>query len=130
LLHFNIGDKLIHPQWFAWAPRPSVHWIVPVLAGIPFGWGALAVFLASITYLVDTYQVANGASAVAANGLLRFTLGAVFPLFTIQMYEKLGIHWAGSLFAFISVLLVPVPWIFFWKGRELRKKSHYDTVDY
>lgn len=100
---------------------------MPVLAGIPFGWGALAVFLASVTYLVDTYGVENGASAVAANGFLRFNLGAVFPLFTIQMYQKLGIHWAGSLFAFISVLLIPVPWVFFWKGKQLRQRSHYKT---
>ena len=117
-------------QWFAWAPRPSVHWIVPVLAGVPFGWGTLAVFLASLSYLVDTYQVANGASAVAANGLLRFALGAVFPLFTIQMYENLGIHWAGTIFAFISVAMIPVPWVFFWKGKTLREKSHYDTCPY
>jgi hypothetical protein len=94
---------------------------------VPFGWGALAVFLGSISYLVDTYGVTNGASAVAANGVLRFSLGAVFPLFTIQMYERLGIHWAGSIFAFISVVLIPIPWIFFWKGKELRKKSHYET---
>ena len=103
---------------------------MPVLAGVPFGWGVLAVFLASITYLVDTYQVANGASAVAANGILRFILGAVFPLFTLEMYSKLGIRWAGSLFAFISMAMIPVPWIFFWKGKELRKRSRYDTVDY
>ncbi|OXV05419.1 hypothetical protein Egran_06813 [Elaphomyces granulatus] len=117
-------------KWFAWTPRKSVHWIVPVLAGVPFGWGTLAVFLGSITYLVDTYQVANGASAVAGNGILRFALGAVFPLFTIQMYERLGIHWAGSIFAFISLVMIPVPWIFFWKGKELRKKSRYETSDF
>ncbi|KAH8427775.1 MFS transporter [Aspergillus melleus] len=116
--------------WFAWTPRPSVHWIVPVLAGVPFGWGTLAVFLSSVSYLVDTYGVANGASAVAANGILRFLLGAVFPLFTLQMYQDLGVHWAGSIFAFVSVAMIPVPWIFFWKGRELRRRSFYETVDY
>ena len=25
--------------WFAWTARPSIHWIVPVLAGIPFAFG-------------------------------------------------------------------------------------------
>ncbi len=107
-----------------------MHWIVPVLAGVPFGWGTLAVFLASLIYLVDTYQVANGASAVAANGILRYTLGAVFPLFTIPMYEQVGIHWAGSIFAFISVAMIPVPWVFFWKGSALRERSHYETNNY
>lgn len=35
-------------------------------------------------YLVDTYQALNGASAIAANGLLRYVLGAAFPLFALQ----------------------------------------------
>lgn len=35
-------------------------------------------------YLVDTYGPTNGASAMAANGLLRYTCGAIFPLFTVQ----------------------------------------------
>jgi hypothetical protein len=35
--------------WFAWAPRENVHWIVPVLAGVPFGWGSLDIFVSSRT---------------------------------------------------------------------------------
>ncbi|KAK5997933.1 Polyamine transporter 4 [Cladobotryum mycophilum] len=116
--------------WYAWAPHENVHWIVPVLAGFPFGWGTLANFLACMAYIVDTYGTANGASAVAANGILRFLLGAAFPLFIFQVYQKMGIHWAGSLFAFISVAFIPVPWIFFLKGPELRKRSHYSTATY
>lgn len=113
--------------WFAWTPHKHVHWIVPVLAGVPFGWGCLAIFLSSITYLVDVYQAANGASAIAATGILRYSLGAVFPLFTFQMYDNLGIHWAGSVFGFISIAMMPVPWVFFFKGKVLRARSFYDT---
>ena len=113
--------------WFAWSPRQGVHWIVPVLAGVPFGWGAIAIFISATTYMVEVYQAENGASASAANGFLRYLFGASFPLFTLQMYEGLGIHWAGSVFAFVSLLLLPVPWLFFWKGKELRKRSRYNT---
>lgn len=116
--------------WFAWAPGRNVHWIIPVLAGVPFGWGSLTIFISATTYLVDVYQAANGASAVAANGILRYGFGAAFPLFTIQMYQAIGIHWAGSVFAFVGVAMMPVPWIFFWKGKELRARSHYDTSKY
>ncbi|KAH9206921.1 hypothetical protein DL95DRAFT_279649, partial [Leptodontidium sp. 2 PMI_412] len=52
-------------------------------------------------------------TAIAANGILRYTFGAIFPLFTIQMYEALGIGWAGSVFGFVSLNLAPVPWISF-----------------
>ncbi|KAK4158916.1 polyamine transporter 4 [Cladorrhinum sp. PSN259] len=113
--------------WYAWTPRPSVHWIVPVLAGFPFGWGTLANFLSAMTYIVETYGTANSASAVASNGVVRFALGSVFPLFILQVYENVGIHWAGSIFAFISVAFIPVPWVFFVKGKELRRRSHYPT---
>jgi hypothetical protein len=35
-------------------------------------------------YLIDTYAALTAASAIAANGFLRYALGATFPLFTIQ----------------------------------------------
>ncbi|KAH6707861.1 putative polyamine transporter 4 [Leptodontidium sp. MPI-SDFR-AT-0119] len=113
--------------WFAWAPNKNVHWIVPVLAGVPFGWGCLAIFISAITYVADVYGAANGASAAAANGTLRFILGGAFPLFTLQLYETLGIHWAGSVFAFTALAMLPVPWVFFLKGKSLRARSRYET---
>ena len=70
----------------------------------------------------------NGASALAANGLARYTMGAVFPLFTLQMYETLGIDWATSLLGFISVVFLPIPWIFFKYGPRIRARSSYDTL--
>jgi MFS family permease len=113
--------------WFAWSPMKDVHWIVPVLAGVPFGWGCLSIFISATTYLVDVYMAANSASAVAANGILRYGLGAAFPLFTLQMYEAVGVHWAGSVFAFVGLVGLPVPWIFFRYGSVLRRRSKYET---
>ena len=70
--------------WFAWTSRKGVHWISPVLATVPFAWGNLCVFHSAALYLVDTYGPLNGASALAANGLVRYIAGAAFPLFTVQ----------------------------------------------
>lgn len=72
--------------WFAWTARSDVHWIVPVIATVPFGIGNSLVFCSCMLYLIDTYGPLAGASAAAGNGLLRYTAGAVFPLFTVQMY--------------------------------------------
>lgn len=72
--------------WFAWTSRSDIHWIVPVLGTIPFGIGNFLVFCSCVLYLIDTYGPLSGASAAAANGLLRYLFGAVFPLFTVQMY--------------------------------------------
>jgi len=113
--------------WFAWTARPSIHWIVPVLAGIPFAWGNLCIFVSSTLYLMDTYGPLIGASAMAANGLARYSLGAAFPLFTFQMLERLGVDWGISLLGFLSLAMLPIPWVFFKYGPGIRARSHYDT---
>ncbi|KAL2071149.1 hypothetical protein VTL71DRAFT_12384 [Oculimacula yallundae] len=115
--------------WFAWTARSGVSWASPVVAAIPFAWGNLNIFIAAATYLIDSYKAMNGASAVAANGLLRYTLGGVFPLFALQMYRGLGIAWATSLLGFVAIVLMPVPWILFKYGKQIRKRSAYDMSD-
>lgn len=79
-------------------------------------------------YMVDVYGPLNGASAIAANGIFRYTLGAVFPLFAVQMYSKLGTGWATSLIGFLSVLMLPIPWVFFKWGPTIRDRSRYPMM--
>lgn len=81
--------------WFAWTSTPNIHWIVPVLASIPFGTGFLLIFTGMQLYLIDAYAL-YAASALASNAVLRAVSGAAFPLFTSAMYNKLGLHWAGT----------------------------------
>ncbi|TKX21790.1 MFS transporter-like protein 115 [Elsinoe australis] len=109
--------------WYAWEARRGGNWAALVAAGIPFGFGSFSLFLSAITYQVDVYLAGAAASALAANGTLRYTLGAVFPLFTVQMYERLGVQWAGSTFAFLSLVLLPIPWLLFKYGPKLRERD-------
>jgi hypothetical protein len=64
---------------------------------------------------------------MAANGLVRYISGAVFPLFIVQMYNGMGFHWASSLLGFITLALLPVPWVLFIFGQKIRERSGYDT---
>ena len=41
--------------WFAWTCIPPVHWIWPILAGIPFGAGNTLVFIYASNYLAQSY---------------------------------------------------------------------------
>jgi len=111
--------------WFGWSARKDVHWISPILATIPFGIGNMLVFCSCILYLIDTYGPLTGASAAAANGFLRYVIGAVFPLFTVQMYRGMGVAWATSLLGFVTVALMPIPWALYKFGPEIRKRSAY-----
>ncbi|KAF4543072.1 Sugar transporter [Lasiodiplodia theobromae] len=110
---------------FAWTARPSVHWIVPIVAETLFGVSNLLIFMACTLYLMNTYGPMYGASAMAACSLLRYILGAVFPLFILQMYEALGTGWATSLLGFVSIVLGFVPWGFVKWGEKLRGMSKY-----
>ncbi|KAK5107717.1 hypothetical protein LTR62_000739 [Meristemomyces frigidus] len=122
------ADDVSRLFWFAWSARSDVHWISPILAGIPFAWGNLCIFVSAATYLIDVYGPMNGASAMAANGLARYTMGAVFPLFTFQMYAALGIGWATSLLGFVSLAMLPIPFVFFRYGPSIRAKSRFSVT--
>jgi len=110
--------------WYAASAKGSVHWIVPTLAGVPFGMGLLLVFLGGTSYLVDTYT-SYAASAMAANGFMRSLFAAAFPLFTAPMFHKLGASWALALLAFAAIACAPIPFLFFNYGEFIRSKSHY-----
>ena len=65
--------------WFAWTSVPvSIPWILPVMAGAPFGFGLTLIFLAITNYLIDAYTI-FAASVLAANTVLRSLFGAVSP---------------------------------------------------
>ncbi|KAI9929751.1 hypothetical protein ASPWEDRAFT_183808 [Aspergillus wentii DTO 134E9] len=119
--------------WFGWTSYRSVHWIVPIIASSFFGAGIYIVILSILNYVVDSYQTYS-ASALAGVILVRNVVGAGFPLFATQMYEKLDYEWASSLLGFLAILLVPIPFVFFHFGRAIRLRSpwareHFDQTE-
>ncbi|QKX60075.1 uncharacterized protein TRUGW13939_07217 [Talaromyces rugulosus] len=129
--------------WFAWTCQPSVHWIVSILANIPFGMGMVMIFLSFFvwlllsdavvaystniggkTYIADVYNV-HAASALAANSVLRSLFGVAFPLFTTAMYDSLGINWASTLVAFLALAMTPQPFLFYKYGKKIRLRSKF-----
>lgn len=110
--------------WFAWTTYPSIHWMVSIVGGAPFGFGIILVYLGIMNYLVDSYTI-FAASVLAANATLRSLFGAIFPLFVTYMYEGLGNQWASSIPAFLTVLCMPFPFIFYKYGKTIREKCKY-----
>jgi multidrug resistance protein len=124
-LAFLAGPLLVIAMfWVGWTARPSIPWVVPVLAGLPFGVGFLLLFMALINYLVDAYK-AFAASAMAASGTSRSIFGACLPFAAVPMYNKLGVAWACSLLGFLGLGLAVIPFVFYWKGPELRARSKF-----
>ncbi|KAI1754054.1 MFS general substrate transporter [Xylaria castorea] len=115
---------------FAWTTRPSISPAVPILAIVIFGVGNINLFVSGLQYTGDIYHRTNIASAVSANSLARYGLAAVFPLFSLPLYQNLGVGWASSLLGFISLALLPLPWLLFKFGKFIRSKSKYEMASY
>ncbi|KAH7168177.1 major facilitator superfamily domain-containing protein [Fusarium sp. MPI-SDFR-AT-0072] len=99
--------------WFAWTARPGVHWMASIVAAGLFGCSNLLIFVSCVLYLTNVYGARYGASALAANGVLRYMLGGSFPLF------------AGSLLGFLATGFAPIPLIFYKFGPKIRISSPY-----
>lgn len=99
----------------------GIIWVGPASSGICFGYGMVMCYYSVNNYIIDAYQ-AYAASALAAKVFMRSGGGAAFPLFTTQMYHRLGNLWASFLLAFISLAMVAIPFGFYRYGATLRAK--------
>lgn len=109
---------------FAWTSYPTVSWAGPAMGGLSVGFGFIFLYNAANNYIVDSYQHL-AASALAAKTFVRSFWGAAVVLFTTQMYHRLGSQWAGALLAFLALACCLIPYVFYWKGATIRKRSHY-----
>ncbi|GAA95382.1 uncharacterized protein L969DRAFT_84849 [Mixia osmundae IAM 14324] len=140
-----LGDKPVPPEerllimmaagpmlavsffWIGFTSYPSISIWSPIFGTALLGAGVLWVFLAGFTYLIDSY-LANAASALAANTVMRSAFGAAAPLFATQMYNKLGIPGASSLLGGLAILFIPLPFVLFKYGRAIRARSKNAVV--
>ncbi|KAJ5601977.1 hypothetical protein N7510_011511 [Penicillium lagena] len=100
-------------------------WVGPASSGIAFGFGMVLCYYSVNNYIIDSYQK-YAASALASKVFLRSGGGAAFPLFTTQMYNRLGLQWASWLLAFIGVGMIFIPYVFYLFGAKLRAKLSHD----
>ena len=110
--------------WLGWSASSQVHWIVPALAGIPFGAGFMLIFMALLNYITDAYEIFS-ASGMSATSICRSVFGAILPLAARPMYQKLGIAWASSLLGFLSLGMSIIPFAFIRYGHRIRANSKF-----
>lgn len=112
---------------FGWTSPPYVkpgggNWVGPVSSGIPFGFGMVTIYFSANAYIIDAFP-GYVASALAAKTVVRSGSGAAMPLFITAMFHNLGNGWAASTWAFISLAMLPIPFLFYRYGRAIRAKS-------
>lgn len=110
---------------YGWSAQYRVFWLVPNIGTAIFAAGNQLVFQNCQTYIVDAYT-RYAASAIAATTLFRSLGGFAFPLFADSMYNALGWGWGNTVLAFAAIAIgIPAPFILWWYGEGLRKKSQY-----
>jgi hypothetical protein len=110
--------------WLGWTAPPTIHWLVPMGAAIPFGIAYLLIFMALLNCIVDAYEIFS-ASAMAAASCSRSMFAVALPFATAPMYERLGIAWACSLLGFVGLLLGVIPFMFLRYGAAIRRSSKF-----
>ncbi|KAJ5422004.1 hypothetical protein N7491_010449 [Penicillium cf. griseofulvum] len=109
---------------FAWTSRPDVHWVVPVIGTAFFAPGFYLTFQSILNYLGESYP-RHVASVFSGNTFFRSSFGGALPLAAPRMLQSLGIGWASSTLGFISVAMLPLPFILARYGKALRSWSRF-----
>lgn len=110
--------------WLGWTASPEIHWVVPMLSGVLFGIGFMLIFMAMLNYLSDAYETFS-ASAQSAASCCRSLFGAALPIAAGPMFSTLGVNWACSLLAFLSLAMTIVPFAFIKFGNKIRANSKF-----
>lgn len=108
--------------WYGWSADYKVHWIVPMLALIPFAVGQVGVWQRYQAYLIDAHGPLYAASALAAFAVLRSAVAAFLPLAGSPLLRAFGVGWGRSLLGFVSLAMVPILLLLQGKGAWLRSK--------
>ncbi|KIX07356.1 uncharacterized protein Z518_02009 [Rhinocladiella mackenziei CBS 650.93] len=110
--------------WIGWSAKPDIHWLVPVTSGVAFGMAFLLIFMALLNYLTDAYEI-FAASAHGIASTCRSIFGTLLPLASSRMFSTLGIAWACSLLAFLSMGMALIPFVFIKFGDQIRENSRF-----
>ncbi|TIA75137.1 hypothetical protein E3P91_00646 [Wallemia ichthyophaga] len=107
----------------AWTTRNEVQFVIPCLFGlVMLIWGIYVVYTALFNYLSDCYET-YASSAQASTSAFRNFLGAIFPLFSMKMYEEMTAPWASTLIGLIGLALSIIPFLLIMNGPAIRSKS-------
>jgi hypothetical protein len=112
--------------WFAWTipPETQTPWIVPTLSLVLVGYALTEMDTVLYGYISDSY-LSYSASATAAVAFVRALLSGAFPLFTPQMFDRLGNNLAMSVLAAVATAFCIVPPAFICYGERIRRASKF-----
>lgn len=113
---------------FAWAARPSIHWIVPTI-GITIYAGSVFILMQCLFIYIPLSYPQFSASLFAANDFFRSTFACGSILLAHPLYADLGVAKGTTVFAGLSVLGIIGMWLLYYYGAKLRSMSKFAVSD-
>ncbi|KAH7189574.1 major facilitator superfamily domain-containing protein [Fusarium flagelliforme] len=129
LISSMIGSFLLPASLLiaGWTAEYRLHYILPIIFQGMTMLACLLIYAGVNLFMLDAYGPLYGASASGAMMLSRYSLSFAFPLFALQMFEKMGAGWATTLLAGCTLLMAPIPWCFYVYGERIRGRSRYES---
>jgi hypothetical protein len=110
--------------WMGWTARESISVWSPLASSVLLGFGVLCIFVSSYQYIADTFEL-HVASALSSLQVMRLVASGVMAIISEIMYHDLGVAWTLTMLGLISFVFFPVPFVFYWKGPQIRAWSRY-----
>jgi DHA1 family multidrug resistance protein-like MFS transporter len=129
LIPAMIGSLLLPASlfWVGWSAGTNP-WGVPVVGTAVYVCGSLLMGMSLVTYLFDAYPPAGTLSALTIAAVMRILLAGAIPLCILPMFMKLTGAWALSVFGFIGICFIPIPFALFKFGQKWRAGSRYAAM--
>ncbi|KAB8542139.1 hypothetical protein FH972_025602 [Carpinus fangiana] len=93
-----------------------------LVASVAFGFSVQGIFISSYQYLIDSFE-GFAASALVAMTFMRYVAAGGMVVVSTPMYKNLGVHWTLTILGCISLLMVPIPYAFYFLGGKKERKE-------
>ncbi|KAL5341623.1 major facilitator superfamily domain-containing protein [Aspergillus crustosus] len=110
--------------WMGWTDYKSISIWSPIVASAVFGFGTITVFISSYMYIIDSYD-AYAASALGFMTVSRYCAAGGMTVVGIPFYSNMGVHYTLTILACISVVMTPLPYVFWKFGHVIRGWSKF-----
>lgn len=110
--------------WLGWTNSPSIDVWSSRVACAFLGFALMGIFESTYHYIIDSYET-HVVTAMAAITFMRYFGSGMIVIADQSIYQALGVNWTMTMLGIIAVVLMPVPWVLWWKGEVIRRRSKF-----
>lgn len=114
--------------WVGWTATPAFDYHVPIVGTAVYVCGSAMTLIAFVSYLFDAFPAQGTLAALTAAACARVVSAGWISLVILISIMNIGGGWTYSIFGFIFVALLPWPFILYFFGENMRRKSRLNRM--